>query len=89
MHKKKTICGFIFQAGICKISQLCLESKTEPRVAEAQNNIEGGGDTAEKIRILGGGATAQTLLMGKQSHNIKRYIYTGVRTLHKISNISC
>ena len=36
-------------------SQLCLESKTEPSVAKAQNYMEGGGDTAKKKHILGGG----------------------------------
>ena len=37
-------------------SQLCLESKTDPSVAEW------GGDTAQKTDILEGGDTAHTLL---------------------------
>ena len=36
-------------------SQLSLESKTEPRVAKAQNYMEGGGDTALKKHITSWG----------------------------------
>ena len=38
-------------------SQLCLESKTEPRAAKAKNYMEGGGDTAKKKHIYWEGGT--------------------------------
>ena len=65
MHKKVNL-WLHLQSWNLQDSQLCLESKTEPSVAKAQNYMEGGGDTAQKKRILGGGDTAHTLLMGKQ-----------------------